>query len=295
VTAVRSRFGNGLRVYLRRPWFSSGQGELLGVVFGPDLAMSDIPGSLLPYVTQWGMDPMWLSKPAAPALTIEQFAIPKSEWPAHFNGSVTLDELAGQAVAVAGFPVEYDPRRGLWFSDIELDPGNSAFDPQKLRLNGGYFPFVRLALARFQPKSVAGAHVSRVVRADFAQLVPDRRATFVMSAAGAGAKVTVTIEGLKHDTASIGITTQFDVTVEELVDPASGELGWEPAAVNTDYDVNPDTPTGSQIWQGKLTLKKPFATGKFRVAVREAERHPTPGKDNSELRLVYADNQGIEL
>ena len=31
-TRTSTRLGNGLRVYLERPWFSSGDGELLGVV-----------------------------------------------------------------------------------------------------------------------------------------------------------------------------------------------------------------------------------------------------------------------
>jgi hypothetical protein len=50
----------------------------------------------------------------------------------------------GRVVNVAGFKPEYDPRRGLWFCDISFDPGQTL----------SYFPFVRLALARFQPHSV---------------------------------------------------------------------------------------------------------------------------------------------
>jgi hypothetical protein len=41
-----------------------------------------------------------------------------------------------------------------------MDPGNA------------YFPFVRLALARFQPDSIPDAHLSRVILAEFIQLVP---------------------------------------------------------------------------------------------------------------------------
>jgi len=36
---------------------------------------------------------------------------------------------------------------------------------------------VRLALARYQPQSVPGAHLSRVVLVDFVQLMPDRSAS----------------------------------------------------------------------------------------------------------------------
>ncbi|HMN59910.1 MAG TPA: hypothetical protein PJ988_06070, partial [Anaerolinea sp.] len=62
------RFGGGLRVYLERPWFSSGMGELLGV------SLYDYSnGSLTDredwkaWVTQWGADPIWLS-PGLPQL-----------------------------------------------------------------------------------------------------------------------------------------------------------------------------------------------------------------------------------
>ena len=53
----------------------------------------------------------------------------------------------------------------LWYCDLQLDAGAS------------YFPFVRLALARYQPNSIAGEHLSRVVFPDFAQLVAERTAT----------------------------------------------------------------------------------------------------------------------
>ena len=55
-----TRLGNGLRVWLDRPWFSSGDGELLGVVlFGDGARFTDIPARMLPMVTQWGIDPLW--------------------------------------------------------------------------------------------------------------------------------------------------------------------------------------------------------------------------------------------
>ena len=55
------RFGGGLRVYLRRPWFSSGEGELLGValwsVENGELT-PDARERFKPFITQWGMDPV---------------------------------------------------------------------------------------------------------------------------------------------------------------------------------------------------------------------------------------------
>ena len=59
----------------------------------------------------------------------------------------------------------FDAARKLWYCDIEMDGGEA------------YFSFVRLALARYQPESIVGAHLSRVVLADFIQLLPDRSAS----------------------------------------------------------------------------------------------------------------------
>jgi len=49
---------------------------------------------------------------------------------------------------------------------------------------------VRLALARYQPNSVDGAHLSRVARADFIQLPPRRDAKIAPGAAAVHLEVT---------------------------------------------------------------------------------------------------------
>ncbi len=169
---VSKRRGGALRVYLDRPWFSSGEGELLAaVLLGGAPAPGTVPGyqidSLKGYVTQWGQDPIWT---AAPAPTQ---AMPL---PQHFLNAVaigtelTLDELSNdqsQPFTAVGHQVSYDDAHGrrLWYCDIEMDMGEA------------YFPFVRLALARYQPQSLPNAHLSRVVLADFIQLAPDRAAS----------------------------------------------------------------------------------------------------------------------
>jgi IPT/TIG domain len=50
---VRTRTGGGVRVYLERPWFSSGDGEMLSVVLA-DPAEYPPDDSLRPFVTHWG-------------------------------------------------------------------------------------------------------------------------------------------------------------------------------------------------------------------------------------------------
>jgi len=61
---------------------------------------------------------------------------------------------------------KFDPARKLWYCDIELAAGSS------------YQPFVRLGLCRYQPHSIDGHHLSRVVIGEFSQLLPDRSAQF---------------------------------------------------------------------------------------------------------------------
>jgi hypothetical protein len=82
-------------------------------------------------------------------------------------------------VTVVGHRVQWDGERGLWYCDIELDPGRN------------YMPFVRFALVRYQPHSRPDAKVSRVVLAEFAQLLP-RRAVALQRAGNA---LTLTLRG----------------------------------------------------------------------------------------------------
>jgi hypothetical protein len=119
------------------------------------------------YITQWGKDPIWsAAAPPSQAMPL----------PEHFINAITmgteltLDELSNGPFipfTAVGHKVDYDDQHGrrLWYCDIEMNMGEA------------YFPFVRLALARYQPQSLADAHLSRVVLADFIQLLPDRSAS----------------------------------------------------------------------------------------------------------------------
>jgi hypothetical protein len=151
----RTRRGNGLRVYLERPWWSSGQNERLGVVYRPG-AVADSDKA---YVTQWGLDPAFDSSAPTAGPIPDSFPLALE---ARSNASLEEKGNTKDVYWVSGHAVEFDPARKLWFSDIEVKAG------------GSYFPFIRLALARFQPTSVEDCHLSRVVQTDFVQLVPDR-------------------------------------------------------------------------------------------------------------------------
>ena len=153
---VNRRRGGGLRVYLERPWFSSGVGELLGVVHDCVLDQR-ARRELRHFVTEWGRDPVVDSTGLA--------AEPLMQFPAavEIAGPLTLPELGAEhPVHAATHRLGFDEARDLWFCDVEIDPGTA------------YRPFVRLALARCQLHAVPGVELSPVVLLEFAQLAPDR-------------------------------------------------------------------------------------------------------------------------
>jgi hypothetical protein len=154
-----TRLGNGLRVWLDRPWFSSGDGELLGVIIHrEDGNFTDIPKNLQALVTQWGVDPLWNS-------TLPKYRTRETDFTATVTSeTLRLQEMPqGEFVKVIGHRVHWDEARALWYCDIELEPGAS------------YMPFVRLALVRYQPNALGGMRISKVVLAEFAQVLPRRR------------------------------------------------------------------------------------------------------------------------
>jgi len=75
--------------------------------------------------------------------------------------------------------VYFDNERQLWFCDIEIQAGAS------------YYPFVRLALARYQPCAIPEAHLSNIVLADFMALTPDRSLSVAPTRSAHGRRVTV--------------------------------------------------------------------------------------------------------
>jgi len=156
-THTLRRGGGGMRVYLDRPWYQSGEGELLGVVVEAHDRLPDAVGS------RYGLDATWSFTSSRPLRT-------EPLKPMHFLNRVRVekvtlaeDRLCAYAV---GFRPEWDAQRKLWFCDIVLDVE---------ALPWNYWPFVRLAFVRFQPESLAEAMVSRVVLGEFTQVAPERR------------------------------------------------------------------------------------------------------------------------
>jgi hypothetical protein len=277
------RRGSGLRVYLNRPWNGSGYGEMLAVVLLPASFQGDPdpPGqpdgtpAYKSIVTQWGNDPIWASPfvngagPPRGAFPLARTAPdPTGAWLPAFAPATESDQPPGPfpvtglqipglplQVEVAPHDVHYDDERRLWYCDIEVAPGAS------------YSPFIRLALARYQPVSVSGAHLSNVVLADFMHLAPDRWLTVspardprVRSVSVFGSSYT---DSAGHDEAShapsmslhtqgsvvslvpaaVSPTSVVEVWVERLDPDLGDDFGWtrDPDAV-VGRDPDPATP-----------------------------------------------------
>jgi hypothetical protein len=261
-------------VYLERPWFSSGVGELLGVVLWPDWH-HEPPAPLQSFVSRWGRDPIWAAPPTPAGPSAEHF--PRATGAA---SGLTLEELVttdgDSRVSVVGHAVEYDEARGLWFCDIEIDAGDA------------YTPFVRLALARWQPHSLAGVEISRVVLAEYAQLAPERSVTLVRGPAGAGT-VDVSVMGRTFDVGPGGDRgSATEVVVEERLPGTEGELGWsETDDPGVTVTAGPLDGPETLRWTGQVRVPPNHAPGLYRLVVREYELfEPAHGATR---RLVFAE------
>ncbi len=269
-TARSWRRGGGLRVYLDRPWNLTGYGEMLAVVllpaeFGGDPDQAPADGTYKKFVTQWGND-LIRESPFVAGIAPTRGRFPLARWQPEPAGAwlppgappSEADQKPGPfefrlrppgvnaVVEIAPHDVFYDPERQLWYCDIEIDQGSS------------YWPFVRLALARYQPCSTDGAHLSEIVLADFMQLSADRWLTVRPEREGRVRHVTVYGQGYSDSLeagrarsevnrltgeatsfSAMSPTSVVEVWLERL-EPALGEdFGWRRVA---DAAVTPAAP-----------------------------------------------------
>ena len=290
------RFGGGLRVYLRRPWFSSGAGELLGVtLWNTPYGTLDAESrdKFKPFITQWGMDPIWKTASILPVPMIHNFTDAVSS-----DRAVTLEEATARTddgepglVDVVGFEPQFDEERGLWFADLTVDTFGET-----------YMPFVRLALVRYQPDALLDAKVSRVVLADFAQLTPDRSA-MVTCDPYHPRRLNVVVSGVAPVGPSPGAggrPTQITVRVQQRDPQLPGDLGWldapaETASVTAGIDGPAFGRPNIVMWAGSVVFAEKPEAGRFRLLVEEhefvapGETIVTGSKQVLRGRLIYAE------
>ncbi len=276
------RRGGGLRIYLDRGWCASGDGEQLAVLLGPNNS-DDFNEDLQSIYTMWGQDPLWINgdrsseeiySPGWRQPTPDQFSDP-----IHIRKDLSVElsingKVGPQPVTICTFNVHPDATRQLWYCDLTLNPG------------AAYFPFVRLALARYQHCSLESAHLSRPILADFAQVVPDRSITITRGRKEG--EYSVMVVGPSPSVKPQARTIKMEAHLEQRFSARSDELGWISA------DVNPvsllDRTTSDEGWVGSITVfRRPQQ--EYRVVIKEFEEFLLPGQskiDPSQRRLVYA-------
>ncbi|MEW2418104.1 hypothetical protein AB0953_31030 [Streptomyces sp. NPDC046866] len=243
-----TRLDGVVRVYLQRPWYASGEGEMLAVrVLGPG---EQPDGASAKWATMWGRDP--IRQPgSAPVIGYPR--------PVDLLGAV--DETVPQGHAM-GYPVKYDEGRRLWYADVRFQAQNV------------YQPFVRLRVARLQRNALLSPQDLRLsagVDAGFVQLPARRQA----SVSVVGKDATVTVTGPLPPAGAAGMTTRMTVGVQirglsSIDDPAQwSTVGTAEATVTLALT----SVTGSiGTWEGTLRLLAAPSEGRpQRLLVQEVE------------------------
>jgi hypothetical protein len=314
---LRRRRRSGLRIYLKRPWYQTGEDEQLGVL----LTSADPPDP--ESASLWGGDPVWLN--AGPKNQIVGMAL-EDFYSASFGidgergnddrispASVhRLPGKGGSVVTVVGYRPEYNEDRGLWFVDVAIEPAAAVW------------PFVRLVVARFQPNSLPGKTLSKAVRCDFAQLLPERTLT-VSRPDDKHIRVTVTGpigmrdngrgEGAINTQGSAGGAGTFPLgafdpttaisrdrhmvaTVQRLPAGQTSDLDWENAH-EQELTIGGVSADAQWAWTGVLPITTsidpatPGKNDKWRVMITETEGIESDpdanGAPMKQWRTIYAD------
>ncbi|MFK0112003.1 hypothetical protein [Streptomyces sp. NPDC091217] len=250
---TRLRRGGGLRVLLERPWYVSGDDEALAVLTFP---AGPVPAEALRCVAVAGRDPIHDTGAPPAVLTAAQVNTTQ-------RAQVTLPELQRQLDA-ALYPVEFEAESDHWFADLDLAPVVAA----------SYFPFVRLALARYQPYTVSGVPaVSTVVLTEPVQLAPQRRLTVTRRPGQAG----VVLEGLGPGGAGNAVRIELQVR-DAGVTAADGVTGWSTLLTTT-----------AVLGQTAAVSVPDTGQRAQRLVVREFETSPVPVGPGPTGRPVFVD------
>ena len=320
----------GVRIYLERPWYSSGDGELLAVLLAPP--SGDVFGpepedqSGFPWVSKVGSDPVWFAgewdkRPLQPMTLDNVLALVGWEdrrdpgRPVTVDPAVTLPTQNGSfQVQAVGYQPQYSTERQLWYVDVALDPGHTMWT------------FLRLAVARYQPSSVDGCHLSMPVRCNFVQLPPERSVSVSRTDES---HVRVVLSGATGTRRQAGRDqagyaqriAENRVVVARLQrrNPAvDSDLGWDTVTTQQLAIRGSDDKINAAVWTGeldageRLPMRRPRDGSKpasppsqsgWRVTIEEWERFPGdplspvetgpvmvgPPAPVWEQRLVFAD------
>jgi hypothetical protein len=204
--------------------------------------------------------------------------------------------------SASGFPVSFDADKDLWYADIVFNAPTT------------WSPFVRLALARFQPDSLTDCELSKVVMADFYQLANERIATVRPWSAPGSLRVQVTGPARGKSSLSrldpptpvraewlpqlMAVVESRPIGAPDMyIADDRGELGeawlWEGSAVTMVGTVDS---TGRGTWTADIMAPVAEAGREFRLLIYEGEQlaaEKVSGgqivRDNDTVRPAYMD------
>jgi hypothetical protein len=129
---------------------------------------------------------------------------------------------------------------------------------------------------------VPDAHLSRVVLADFMQLLPDRSASITFDPMDP-TSLQLAINGLTYTGPGAAV---MHATVQSQP-VGGGDLAWVPVsavALTAHTFGGPDT-----LWTAQITLPAPRGSRSFRLLIEEFEIFTRDVPGSRQTRLVYAD------
>ena len=129
----------------------------------------------------------------------------------------------------------------------------------------------------------ADAHLSRVILADFIQLLPDRSASITFDPIDT-TNLQLAVDGLTYNgpgQATMAATLQMQPL-------GGGDLAWVPVSIAS---LVPDNSVGlNTLWTAQINLPEPRGSRPFRLLIEEFESFPTDFQNTGrQNRLIYAD------
>jgi hypothetical protein len=315
--AIRRTRRSGVRIWLNRPWFSSGDDEMLAIIV---TGKPGLPDDKNESVSLWARDPILVGAAIpnsyeVPVLTAwEQRAVQLDLAPESLPGRPELHVVTAGAPATGpdrdnvvnayAYLPEFNAQRDRWFVDAVFETA------------GVSWPFLRLAVARYQANSLPGLEFSKVVGTDFVQLPPERVGTLNRPDAQ---RVRITVSGVTaatnapgvqlpdqppdHDTLAGLVTTSHRVqaTLQMRSAASDSDLDWSDITAVPATLAGVDATSYLATWtaelplQAALQLQTPGTDFAMRVQIEEfeilsADPHSGQATLTPAERLVYADH-----
>ena len=299
---IHQRLGGGLRIFIKRPWFSSGVDEKLAILIPSKGNTFSIIGRPTPYsqdYTNWGIDPiLFASKPSSNSPDIENF-----RFSPEIDEDLAYPDNSNKKATAVAYPVHFDVERQLWYCDIALDA-------QQM-----YFPFIKLVMARYQKHSLRKNNtdvcLSPTAVSNMIQLVPERKSTVTFTNSTQKSRFKVEVTGTIYNDrqiAAFGNNSFLRISFldGENAQPITGIIDPMDKKSSLDKELVTIKINARYIKNNVFTVAKDFKLPKkydkntFKILIEEYERGPNKMdidrayKDRLEQseetdRLIYAD------